>query len=659
MSPIRSFRWLPFLSILLILVSCGKSPVNRGFLYPSHPEPLMPGAFIRLPFGSIRAGGWLGEQMQLQTKGLSAHLDEVFPDVGPKSAWLGGDGEAWERGPYYWRGLVALAAATGDGAMMDKAKPWIEWTLKSQKPDGNFGTWRQDWWPKMIVCQALAWYYESTRDPRVIPFMERYFLFQADQIEKDPLKEWGVYRGGDNIEPLLWLYDRDPDPRFIKLARKLQGQTFDWVRLFAAGNPVEGGSFIEHRHGVNVAHGVKFPGLLYILGGRESHRKAAFAGLELLDRFYGQAHGVHAGDEPLAPTSAFHGTELCTTVEYLHSLGVLFEALGDPALIDRMERAAYNALPAALLPDGRGYQYYIQPNCVDARRGARGFQTDHGSNLSPGGISGYPCCAVNLHYAWPWVSQHLFMAAPRGGLAALMYAPCTLTAKVGEGTPVTVVERTDYPFSGRVSIEVGLGAPVSFPLSLRIPVWCSAARVILNGAEPVPAEAGRFLTLDRLWSPGDRIDLEFPMEVRLTEWENRSVAVERGPLVFSLDVKERWRSIGPHEELKGAKATEFTSWEITADSDWAMALVLDREAPSSSMKVTEGKAVSQPFRREAAPVRIQARARRVKTWGLDALGNAQPPPTSPVVTEEEARPVTLIPFACTKLRVTYLPVSSR
>lgn len=650
--------------ILLFALSagCHRRPADPAiaFLYPGNQPPLRSGSFVRLPFGSIRAQGWLAEQLRLQSKGLSAHLGEVFPDVGPKSAWLGGDGEAWERGPYYWRGLVALAAVTGDPALAAQAKPWVEWTLRSQKPDGNFGTWRQDWWPRMIACQALAWHFESTRDPRIIPFLERYFLFQASQIEKNPLQEWAVYRGGDNLEPLLWLYNRVPDPRFLKLAKQLQGQTFDWVRLFAAGNPIEGGSFIEHRHGVNIAHGLKFPGLLYVLRGREELREASRKGLELLDRFYGQAHGVLAGDEPVAPTSAFHGTELCTTVEFLHSLGILLEATGDPTLADRMEKAAFNALPAALLPDGKGYQYYIQPNCATARKGPRGFQTDHGSNLTPGGISGYPCCAVNLHYAWPWVTQNLFMAAPGGGLAALMYAPCVVTARVGTGIPVTLRETTDYPFKGRVRFDVGIGQPCRFPLWIRVPGWCKNARILVNETLQNAGPSGSFVRLERTWNAGDRVEMAFPMDVTLSGWENQSVAVERGPLVFALRVGEKWKNLGPHEELKGPRAGQYPNWQIDPTSDWNMALVVHRDAPAMTLEVLEEERVAdQPFTPKTAPVRIQARARKVKTWGLDSMGNAQPPPTSPVVTEEDERPVTLLPFGCTKLRITYLPVSSR
>ena len=78
--------------------------------------PLFPGVFTPLPLGSIRPAGWLRAQLQIQANGLSGHLDETWPDVGPNCGWLGGTGESWERGPYYLDGLIPLAYLLDDAA---------------------------------------------------------------------------------------------------------------------------------------------------------------------------------------------------------------------------------------------------------------------------------------------------------------------------------------------------------------------------------------------------------------------------------------------------------------------------------------------------------------------------------------------------------------
>src|SRR5580698_9341838 len=102
-------------------------------------SPLVPNAFYPLPLTSIRPTGWLRSQLMIQANGLSGHLDETWPDVGPDSGWLGGKGESWERGPYYLDGLVPLAWQLDDALLKAKAQKYIEWTIQSQSPSGIFG----------------------------------------------------------------------------------------------------------------------------------------------------------------------------------------------------------------------------------------------------------------------------------------------------------------------------------------------------------------------------------------------------------------------------------------------------------------------------------------------------------------------------------------
>ena len=137
-------------------------------------QPLHVEAFAPLPLGAVRPGGWLKRQLQIQADGLTGHLDEFWADVGNNSGWLGGTGESWERGPYFVDGLVPLAYLLQDQRLIAKARPWIEWTLTHQDPDGRMGPAKNtDWWPNMVMLKALTQYQEATGDPRVVPFMQK------------------------------------------------------------------------------------------------------------------------------------------------------------------------------------------------------------------------------------------------------------------------------------------------------------------------------------------------------------------------------------------------------------------------------------------------------------------------------------------------------
>ena len=101
--------------------------------------PLAPNVFYALPLGSVKPTGWMKQQLRIQADGLSGHLDEFWPDVGSNSAWLGGSGEGWERGPYYLDGLLPLAYLLDDPVLIQKARKFIDWTLEHQRPTAPSG----------------------------------------------------------------------------------------------------------------------------------------------------------------------------------------------------------------------------------------------------------------------------------------------------------------------------------------------------------------------------------------------------------------------------------------------------------------------------------------------------------------------------------------
>ncbi|MBM3701988.1 MAG: hypothetical protein FJW63_03165, partial [Actinobacteria bacterium] len=196
-------------------------------------EPLIGTAFTELPLGALKPCGWLKDQLQIQAEGFTGKLPKYWDYLGDNSGWLGGDGESWERGPYYLDGLLPLAVLLEDEELFAQAKKWIEWTLGSQRENGQFGPMvNDDWWCRMIMIKVLMQYEEATGDPRVVPFLLIYFRYQADHIDESPLDGWGKARGGENILGLQWLYHRTGEKFLLDLMAKIHDQTNDWTGIF-------------------------------------------------------------------------------------------------------------------------------------------------------------------------------------------------------------------------------------------------------------------------------------------------------------------------------------------------------------------------------------------------------------------------------------------
>ena len=628
--------------------------------------PLAPNAFSFLPLTSIRPAGWLEDQLRIQANGLSGHLDQTWDDVGPNSGWLGGTGESWERGPYYLDGLVPLAYLLNDPALKAKAQRYIDWTLDHQAPSGMIGpASNDDWWPRIVILKALTQYHEFTGDPRVIPVMDKYFKYQIGMLPTRPLHTWSKFRWQDELLSVIWLYNRTGAAYLLDLARLLHAQGYDWEADFADFKYTERvtAEYIKldkdagledlalSTHGVNNGQAVKTGPVWSQISASDTDRSAAAKMISELNKYHGLPNGMFSCDEHLAGPNPTQGSELCTVVEYMFSLEQSLAIVGNPAFGDRLEQLAFNALPGTFTDDMWAHQYNQEPNQVECSLHRKPWTTDGPESNLYGLEPNFGCCTANYHQGWPKFATSLFMLSgaqdsdARDGLVATAYAPCEVHT-VLRGTPVHVVEETDYPFRGAIRLTINPAAPQNFPLQLRIPAWASGAAIKVNG-EPVPAPTpGTFARVDRTWKAGDRIEIVFPMNPRVSRWFNDSIAIERGPLVFSYGIGEDWVKLRD----RGMTA----DWQVFPTGQWNYALNIDADEPAKSVAVTESEVGKGPFTRQHAPVRLAVKARRVDQWRAED-GAANDLPKSPVTSDQPEETVTLIPYAAAKLRITAFP----
>ena len=138
-----------------------------------------------------------------------------------------------------------------------------------------------------------------------------------------------------------------------------------------------------------------------------------------------------------------------------------------------------------------------------------------------------------------------------------------------------------------------------------MPAWCATPAIVVNGKAEVAVASGGFHRVEREWKTGDVVELKFPMAVRTSTWANNSVGIERGPLAYSLKIKEQWRR---------AKAYPggFDEFEILPQSPWNYALQVDRAAPE--IKVSTHDVPAVPFDTDVPPVVLTATAKRLPTW---------------------------------------------
>jgi DUF1680 family protein len=370
-----------------------------------------------------------------------------------------------------------------------------------------------------------------------------------------------------------------------------------------------------------------------------------------LDKYHGLPNGMFSCDEHFAGRDPSQGSELCAVVEYMYSLEHGFAVLGDVSLGDRLERLAFNALPGTFTDDMWAHQYDQEPNQVECSLHHKPWATNGPESNLYGLEPNYGCCTANFHQGWPKFAASLFMLSgaqetdTQDGLVAAIYAPCEVQT-VLRGTPVHVIEETDYPFRGTVRLTINPVAPLSFPLQLRIPGWAAGTAITVNGKpEPAPLPDS-FARIERTWKVGDRVEMVFPMIPRVSRWFRDSIAVERGPLVFSYGIGEQWVKLRD----RGMTA----DWQVFPTSQWNYGLSIETDSVTKSIAVSETEVGSEPFTRHHTPVQLSVKARKVNEW-LAEDGAANPMPPSPVSSNQPEETITLIPYAAAKLRITAFP----
>ena len=323
----------------------------------------------RILYRDLQPEGWLKRQLEIQAEGLAGNLDRVWPDV-RDSAWIGGDREGWERVPYWLDGFIPLACLLRDEDLTARARRYMNAIMDRQQEDGWICPCSQeerkgyDLWAVLLIGKVLAVYASCMEDERAERSLYRTMKNLHDLLASGTvrLENWGRFRWFEGLIPLLHLMDRCPEQWMTELGELLLAQGADYPSFMERWKrPLN--EWTYETHIVNIAMMLKYEALLSLVQNRPMNGTPERL-WQFLTEYNGTAVGTLTGDECLSGLGNQQGTELCAVVEMMYSFEWLYSVSGDSVWADRLEKAAFNALPATFTEDMWAHQYDQMVNQV-------------------------------------------------------------------------------------------------------------------------------------------------------------------------------------------------------------------------------------------------------------------------------------------------------
>lgn len=594
----------------------------------------------------IKLSGYMRKRLEVQAAGLAGNLHKFWPDVAD-SKWIGGGRDGWERVPYWLDGFIPLAYLLDDAERKATAKMYIDGILARQKPDGwlcpcdDNDRGRYDVWAYFLICKVLCLYADCASDTRIEGAVYDALYCLNKHLDRFTLFDWAQARWYECLIPVYWLLERRQAPWLYELIVKLKAQGYDYAlgyENWAYEHAAAPREWTQMSHVVNNAMMLKGDALYSLYSGKKSHRETARKMLAMLDRFHGTPAGVFNGDECLAGKSPVRGAELCSVVELMYSCEQLLHVTGDPFWADRLEKIAFNALPATLTPDMWAHQYDQQLNqvmCVKMPDEKSVFSSNNGESNLFGLEPNFGCCTANFGQAYPKYVLSSVYRTPEG-LAVAMLSPVLVETSAGGGK-VRLEVAGDYPFDDRARIVIDTERP--FPLRVRIPAW-GKATLTVNGN--TAAVTSGFAVVD-LSAGHTEIEVGMKAEIRLINCWGGLKAVERGALLYSLKIDEAFTRI--NTDVAG-REYPHCDYEVHPVSDYAFALASD------AFRYEYRAIEACPYDPQTAPNRIYAQCRAVD-WPIEDGHLAPLPAGRPKGAVVEK---IFVPYGATCLRLTALPL---
>ena len=638
---------------------------------------------FRYPLGSIHAEGFLRQQLELGKGGMTGHLYELEPEMiadpfVKKSyvpAWGDGDQEGWgaEISGNYWTGYIQAAFTLNDPEMIRIATDWVDAVLKTQCESGYLGTYRypdskiyEDYnaWGTACGMRGLIAFYEATGRADVLTAIHRCMLWFCENWAGDKKTS---YAGPLIIETMIFTYFLTGDERLVRFSEDyLEYLCEHDIFSTSYKSMLNDELHYNSNHTAGLGTNIRMPALVYSATGREELLRATSVRIQKFrEKCVQLSGGPVSVSEYLGPVGATTETEYCSFAFFNTSYSYMSCITGEAKYGDYMEEMFYNGAQGARKKDEKAIAYLSAPNQVYATESSSFSGPAYNMQVySPC----YPtaCCPVTSVAVVPEFIRGMLLHDVDHNVYAMAYGPCTL--RHGE---IALRETTLYPFRNRVMFEIDCNH--TFALNLRIPEWAESCSVLLNGESVVPEDAGEhFLRINRAWKTGDKLEIVFNTNIKVIHvddsdaFSKHPIAIKYGALLFSYHIPEFWQAFpgrpmtplpegwswfnvhpcyeesddpDPHNRM-GLRRKNF-SWNIALDRNLTADEITVEELPENGYVWSNAPIRLHTHCRKALDLNSAYERRTFEPWGAYQS-----------VTGEDL-PLTLEPYGCTNLRITY------
>ncbi len=437
----------------------------------------------------------------------------------------------------YLSGLARAYAVTGSKPTQEKVHRLVRAFAQTVEPEGKFyvGYHLPAYTYDKTSCglidahefaecpDALDVHWRATE--AVLPYLPEKALSRAEQRARPHKMIADTWDETYTLPENFFLaYQRSGNPKYRELAiRFIEKEYFDPL--------AEGQNVLPGEHAYSHVNAFSSAMQSYLMLGDEKYLRAASNGLKMVEE-QSYATGGWGPDEAfvepgkgllaasLQNTHASFETP-CGAYGHFKITRYLLQVTGDSRFGDSMERVLYNTIAGAtpILADGTSF-YYSDYN-------DSGKKVHHRDK--------WPCCSGTFPQLTADYGISSYYRAP-DGIYVNLFIPSRVSWMQNK-TRVELTQTTAYPKANTTQLEFKLPRQETFTVFLRVPSWAGAqTHVSVNGKRiDSPVEPGKFLSINRSWRQGDRVEYEIELPLRLEAVDQQTlnrVALMRGPLAL-------------------------------------------------------------------------------------------------------------------------------